>query len=136
MYKRFEMRRLLGIPIEVITSLWDDPIDLVASNLSPRGAYIESEFMPESGEHIVCSFALQGAPLCCLFGEVRRVNFFRRKSENGRPGFGVSFLDASPIQRLRIRHSLRGLPPPLPPLLRWSDVRGHRADAYAKVQLF
>lgn len=128
MYKRFELRRSIGIPMEIITSLWDEPIDLVASDLSPRGAYIETELMPEYGEHLVCSFTLPGLEECCFFGEVSRVNLFRRKRESGRPGFGVNFLDPSPMQRLRIRHSLRGLPPPVPSPQRQYEQRAVEAN--------
>ncbi|MCP4600994.1 MAG: hypothetical protein GY847_10795 [Proteobacteria bacterium] len=114
MHKRFEMRRSIGVPIEIISSMWDDPIELVASDLSPRGTYLQTEFMPESGEHVVCSFNLKGFPNYCFFGEVTRVNLLRRRTDFSWPGFGVSFLDASPFERLQIRHALRGLPPPVP----------------------
>ncbi len=114
MYKRFEMRRSIGIPIEVITSMWDDPVELFASDLSPRGTYLQTEFMPQMGEHVVCSFKLGQSSDYCFFGEVSRVNLFRRKTDMGWPGFGINFLDASPFDRIKIRHALRGLPPPVP----------------------
>ena len=115
MQKRFEVRRSIEVPIEIITSLWDDPITLAAGDLSPRGVYIQSEFMPEAGEHVVCSFDIsKGLRACCFFGEVTRVNMLRRKVDTGWPGFGIKFLDAAPFDRLRIRQALRGLPPPVP----------------------
>ena len=115
MHKRFEMRRTIGTPIEIITSFWDEPVDLIASDLSPRGAYLESELMPEPGEHIVCSLELDnGIQEFCFFGEVTRVNLNRRATDGGRPGFGIQFLDCSPLERLAIRDALRGLPPPVP----------------------
>jgi hypothetical protein len=115
MYKRFEIRRSLEIPIELITPQWDDPVNLVAGDLSPRGAYVQTEMMPESGEHVVCSFNLQlGRPEYCFFGEIIRINMLRRKNDRGWPGFGIKFLDISPLERLTIRHALRGLPPPIP----------------------
>ena len=119
MYKRFEIRRSLGIPIELITPQWDDPINLLASDLSPRGTYIQSEIMPENGEHVICSFKLKnGQPDYCFFGEVTRINMLRRKTDRGWPGFGIEFLDVSPFERLNIRGSLRGLPPPIPGIKR------------------
>lgn len=123
MYKRFEIRRSIGIPVEVISSLWDDPIELNASDLSPRGAYVESEFLPQAGEHVVCSFDVSktGAPYC-FFGEITRVNLLRRKVDRGRPGFGIRFLDAAPLDRLQIRRSLRYLPPPIPNLRREGGI--------------
>jgi hypothetical protein len=117
MKKRFEIRRSVKIPIEVITSMWDEPINFRTGDLTPQGAYVVSEFMPAIGEKIVCSFSLSDM-LCrikeyCFFGEVTRVNLLRRSTDKGRPGFGVRFLDAAPLDRLRIRSILFGLPPPL-----------------------
>lgn len=114
MHKRFETRRGASVPIELITSFSDEPIDLVACDLSPRGVYIKSEFLPEQGEHLVCSFELNWGGGYCFFGEVVRVNLLRRRTDLGWPGFGVRFLDARPIDRLRIRSALRGCPPPVP----------------------
>ena len=75
MYKRFEMRRSIQLPVELITSHWDDPIHLMASDLTPGGAYIRSEIIPDAGDKIVCSFELlRGRPEYCFFGEITRVN--------------------------------------------------------------
>ena len=115
MNQRFEMRRSIRLPVEIATSRWDRPLDLFASDLSPRGLYLESEAMPEVGEQLLCSFNLwtQNRNLC-LFGEVNRINWHRRKTDRRRPGFGVAFSIVRPIDRLRIRSALQGLPPPLP----------------------
>lgn len=115
MKKRFELRRSIETPVEIITSFWDEPVDLIASDLSPRGAYLESELMPEPGEHVVCSLELEHCTRdFCFFGEVTRINLNRRKSDGGKPGFGIEFLDCTPLDRLAIREALRGVPPPVP----------------------
>lgn len=116
MHNRFEIRRSAGIPIELITSAWDEPVDLLTGDLSPRGVFVQSEFMPDKGEHVVCSFKIMNGTLYeyCFFGEVTRVNLLRRRTDVGWPGFGIEFLDATPLDRIRIRHAMRGLPPPLP----------------------
>jgi PilZ domain len=115
MHNRFEMRRSAGIPIEVIAPDWDDPLEFISGDLSPRGTYLHTDLMPQIGEHVVCSFNLKtGVPEYCFFGEVTRVNLHRRKCDSGRPGFGVRFLDAKPFERIQIRQALRGLPPPIP----------------------
>lgn len=114
MYKRFEIRRKTQIPIEVITSMWDEPVKLIADDLSPRGTYLVSEMMPNLGEHIVCSFQLTPGEEHTYFGEVSRVNWLRRSTDLGMPGFGVEFLDTTPFARIKIREALESLPPPLP----------------------
>ena len=112
MYRRYEVRRQLTLPMEIIGSFADDPFRLRALDLSPRGAFVASEIVPDPGEYLVCSFQLDDT--YSFFGEVSRVNMLRRSSDYGLPGFGIKFLDAAPLQRLAIRHALRGLPPPLP----------------------
>lgn len=113
--QRFEMRRSLRFPVEVATSNWDRPLDLFASDLSPRGLFLESETMPDIGEQLLLSFNLwTGNRTFDLFGEVNRINWHRRKSDRGYPGFGVHFGSIRPMDRLRIRSAIRGLPPPLP----------------------
>jgi hypothetical protein len=115
MYKRFEIRRHAQIPMEVITNLWDEPVKLMADDLSPRGTYLVSEMMPNLGEHIICSFQLPRLRReRMFFGEVTRINWYRRQSDSGRPGFGVRFMDTTPMDRIKIREALQGLPPPLP----------------------
>lgn len=123
MYKRFEMRRSIQLPVELITSHWDDPIHLIASDLTPGGAYIRSEIIPDAGDKIVCSFELlRGRPEYCFFGEITRVNLLRRTTDSGPPGFAIKFTDASPYDRLNIRRSLHGLPPPVPAPPRTSHI--------------
>lgn len=114
MKKRFETRRMVTRPIEIISSLWDDPLGFETADLSPRGAYVITEFLPEMGEHLVCSFDLGDRMTFDFFGEVVRVNLMRRKSDVAFPGFGVRFMDANAMDRLRIRRALKGTPPPVP----------------------
>jgi Tfp pilus assembly protein PilZ len=126
MNKRLEMRRSLRLAVEVASSFWDTPLDLFARDLSPRGLFLESENMPEIGDQLLCSFNLwHGNRNYCLFGEVNRVNWHRRKTDRGRPGFGVQFSSVRPIERLRIRSAIHGLPPPTP-----SRKRGGLFDQY------
>jgi hypothetical protein len=118
MVRRFEMRRALARPIEVISAKWDEPIVLAISDLSPRGAYVASELLPDLGEKVVCAFDLGRECSFDFFGEIVRVNLLRRRSDRGRPGFGVRFLDARPLDRIKIREVLRNTPPPLPMMRR------------------
>ena len=112
--KRFEVRRAFRRPIEVISASWDMPIGFLTGDLSPRGAYVLSDLMPDMGEHIVCSFNLGNDLEFDFFGEIVRVNMMRRKVDWGAPGFGIRFMDAGPKDRIKIRDVLRGTPPPIP----------------------
>ena len=49
MYKRFEMRRSAGVPIEVITAKSDLPIEFVTWEMSPGGAFLMSDAIPTIG---------------------------------------------------------------------------------------
>jgi len=118
MIKRFEVRHAVQCPMEVISANWDEVITLDARDLSPRGAYIESDLLPDMGEDLVCSFKIGHGKPFDFFARVERVNLLRRDSDSDGAGFGVSFLDASPLQRLIIRDSLKNVPPPLPFLRR------------------
>jgi hypothetical protein len=111
MSKRFEIRRLAGVPVEVISTGSDLPLEFVTYDLSPRGAYLMSDAVPKVGEKIVCSFSLYGErkPFC-FFGEVTRVNRGRRGNDAGPTGFGVTFLDPTARDRLTIRACLRDQP--------------------------
>jgi hypothetical protein len=118
MVRRFEMRRVVARPIEVISARWDEPIMLATSDLSPRGAYVASELLPDLGENVLCAFNLGPGHAFDFFGQIVRVNLLRRRSDRGRPGFGVRFLDARPLDRIKIREALRNTPPPLPMMRR------------------
>lgn len=111
MSKRFEVRRLAGVPMEVISAKSDLPLEFVSFDLSPRGAYLMSDAAPRVGEQIVCAFSLCGASKpFCFFGKVSRVNRGRRKNDLGPTGFGVTFLDPTAHERLMIRSLLRDQP--------------------------
>jgi hypothetical protein len=120
MSKRFEVRRLAGVPMEVISAKSDLPLEFVSFDLSPRGAYLMSDAVPRVGEQIVCSFSLYGAAKpFCFFGRVSRVNRGRRQRDLGPTGFGVTFLDPTALERLTIRSCLRDQPPTFRTPGRW-----------------
>ena len=111
MQKRFEMRRDARISLEVFSPLWESPIILKSSDLSPRGLYIESERLPALDSPLVCSFSLSRDYR--VTGRVSRINRHRRRTD-GAPGFGVAFTFLRPLTRISLRSDLRGLPPPVP----------------------
>ena len=113
--RRREMRRAKNADIEMISQYWDEPVDMVAADMSPSGIFISSDLLLEVGEPIVACFKLPGHKLeFQLFGEVVWIAMPRRWSDFGLAGMGVEFLNTTPLERLSMRHSLRGVPPPLP----------------------
>ena len=114
MYKRFESRRMAAVPMEIITAKTDLPMEFVTFDLSPGGAYLMTDAVPRLGEQVVCAFDLEGDAPMCFFGVVSRINKGRRACDKGPHGFGIRFLDASPMERLTIRQSIRALAPTFP----------------------
>lgn len=125
MKKRFEIRRLVSRPIEIISSLWDEPLIFFTGDFSPRGTYVFSELMPSIGEHVYCTLDLGLARPFEAFAEVVRANMMRRRADVGYPGFGLDFLGLKPLVRLKIRNLLSGLPAVVPSIPRiGGPVRG------------
>jgi len=115
MYARYEVRRAMRIPVELICADWDEPVVLTTADLSPRGCFLPSRVLIDQGTPVVVTFRLgrDGAEWS-LFGEVSRVSSWRRRSDPYRTGLGVRFVSTRPWERLRLRERLRGVPPPIP----------------------
>jgi hypothetical protein len=112
---RMELRKNYGKVVEVISNHWDEPVEYLCSNLSPRGTFLKTNFPLCQGETILVSFRLPGIKdEFNLFGEVSRVDMSRRRSEWGTCGMGIDFKGVASKERLLIRQGLRRTPPPLP----------------------
>ena len=95
--------------MEIISEKSDLPMDFVTWDLSPQGAYLMTDAVPKAGLQIVCSFSLgKEARSYCFFAEISRTNKGRRDKDTGPIGFGISFIDPTPLERLQIRGLLRG----------------------------
>jgi hypothetical protein len=115
MYVRNEVRRSARVPVEMICAEWDEPVMLQTADLSPRGCFLPSRVLVEEGTPVVLSFRLgRDGSEWTLFGEVSRVSSWRRQTDPYRAGLGVRFVGMAPMERIRIRERLRGVPPPLP----------------------
>jgi hypothetical protein len=113
--RRFEVRRARRSLIELISQHWDDPVEMITTDMSPAGLFMPSDLLLEAGEPVVACFELPGHQTeFQLFGEVIWVSLPRRWSDFGAAGMAVQFVKTTPLERITIRHSLRGLPPPLP----------------------
>jgi hypothetical protein len=132
MKKRFELRRQVTRQIEVITTDWDEPVQLTTQDLSPRGAYIKSNYLPQMGEYVVCSFSLGKKQQYDFFGKVVRTNLKRRKTDVRAAGFGVEFVDSRPLERIAIRNALKGTPPPAPVMRK---ITGKSKNQKSKVKI-
>jgi len=112
---RFEVRKAKPTSIELISQFWDEPIEMTATDISPAGLFIPSDILLETGEPIVACFNLPGHKLeFQLFGDVIWVALPRRATDIGPSGMAIEFIKTTPMERLSIRQSLRGVPPPLP----------------------
>lgn len=112
---RYEVRKALPTSIDLISQHWDEPIELIASDISPAGLFIPSDILLEAGEPVVACFKVNGHKQeFQLFGDVIWVAVPRRATDVGVAGMGVRFVKTKPLERLTIRQSLRRLPPPLP----------------------
>lgn len=101
--------------MELVTSEWDEPVGLLARDLSPGGIFVRTELPLQMGAELVLCFRVPECPReFTVFGEVVRVCLPRRRTDVVPAGMGIRFLDMTPIERLFVRGALRGVPPPLP----------------------
>ena len=113
--KRYEIRKAKKTDMELISSYWDDTVSLMATDISPEGAFVATDLPLEQGEHVVISFKLDDPEKeYVIFAEVTRVCLNRRTTDKGLSGMGLKFLDAKPFERLSIREFVRKVPPPVP----------------------
>lgn len=112
---RFEVRKARPTRIELISQHWDEPVEMLATDISPGGLFMPADLLLEAGEPVVACFSLPGhAQEFQLFGDVVWVSMPRRAADIGCSGMAVNFVKTTALERLSIRHSLRGVPPPLP----------------------
>lgn len=133
MHKRSDIRRASIIPTEVMAPYWSDSLDLIASDISPKGMYLITigDQIPHINEFVFCSFSVRGnEPEYRILSKVKRINWHRRATDTIRPGFGVEFLAISGEQRRSIYQKLKGMPPPIPRKRRRLAVSPQEASLY------
>lgn len=120
--RRQSVRRAVDLACSVRSDLWNGPLPLAARDVSPDGLWLASPFALDPGAQLVLSFRPPRWPVGCwpvvALGEVVRADLRRRRSDAGPSGMGVRFVDIAHADHSRMHRTLRGLPPPLPPLPR------------------
>jgi hypothetical protein len=111
---RRAVRRAVELPCELVSHYWDAPAELHLGDLSPFGAWIDTEMPLHRGAEVVVSFR---PPRCyrelSVFARVTQVRTGRRRADRGRLGMGIEFGKLSDEERSLLAASLRGLPPRL-----------------------
>jgi Tfp pilus assembly protein PilZ len=111
---RFEERHGFGGEVGVVSNLWDEEIVQTALDISPAGCFVLTELPLMLGDEVVVSFDVENHGEIVVFGKVVRAALPRRARDEGLAGFGIEFVDMTPVQRLVVREACRHLPPPVP----------------------
>lgn len=111
---RFEERHGFGGDVGVISPMWDEEVVVSALDISPAGCFVLSELPLMVGDDVVVSFEVENHGEMTCFGRVARTALPRRRADAGFSGYGIEFLDLTPLQRILVREACRHLPPPLP----------------------
>lgn len=145
---RRALRRAVHVECDVVSSWWDEPVPHLATDLSPHGMWVESQFPLQLGEVVVLTFRpprWSSDEQLIAFGAVRRVELRRRASDPRASGMGIELLDLDDDEARDLAASLRGLPPPLPrerharlrreqvwidTLLTWEEDLGDRVNTF------
>ncbi len=112
-YARRAERREVDVMCDVVARNWDEPVPYRASDLSPRGMWLDSTFPLEVGEiaHVTVRGTRPGEAPLELFARVARCTRTLRPLGEGRSGMGLEFLGVAADERTELRRRLRGLAP-------------------------
>jgi hypothetical protein len=103
---------------EVTSRSWGGSVPLLVGDLTPFGAWLETDVLLEPGEPVELSFVPPrwpaGVPPLRARGRVACVRRGRRRHETARAGMGIAFRELPAAHALLLARLLRGLPPPLP----------------------
>lgn len=114
---RRALRRAVRLPCDVKCELWDEPVLHIATELSPFGVWLNSDFVLDVGTRVELVFLanfVRGTEGIECSGYVKRVEMRRRRSEGRYAGMGIEFDELTAQQQDQIASMLCGLPPPLP----------------------
>ena len=154
---RRALRRAVHLDCDVVSPWWDEPVPHRATDLSPYGIWVESQFPLSLGDVAVLTFRpprWRERAEVIVFGAVRRVELRRRASDPRASGMGIEFLDLDDEEAEQLTRTLVGLPPPLPrprgtrrararreqvwvdALLTWEEDLGDRVNTFEVSERF
>ena len=142
---RAQERRAVSVSCEVFAPDWEQPLPLIAGDLSKDGMWIRCPFPVAPGTELLVSFSpprWRWEPLMCLAEVCWWQPRFRTGDRRG-TGMGIRFVDLPEFDREAVQRCLRGLPPPLPQrnrpvqemvwvdaLLTWEEDLGDRLNIF------
>lgn len=116
--KRRSLRRAVALECTLQSELWDEELQLPASNLSTDGIWIETPVTLDPGAELIVSFTPPGLPdhqVVWAAAKVVRVAPAGADEELAQsPGMGLKFTYCSDDHRHTLARSLLGRPPRLP----------------------
>lgn len=115
---RRAVRRAVRLDCEVESRLWTGFLAFAATDLSPYGLWVETDFPLVAGEAVSVRLAPPRWPAWTqpieVEARVARASLSRRRGERRRSGMGLAFQNLPPVNAGLLALALRGLPPPLP----------------------
>jgi hypothetical protein len=112
--RRRSLRRTVQVETDVTNELWDGAIRLLGTDLSLHGVWLDSDLPLEPGSEVSISLLLPRMAITHPFearARVAHVALSRRRTDYGRSGMGLCFVDVNADQSERLAHALIGLPP-------------------------
>lgn len=114
---RAVIRRAVRLDCAVQSRFWAGALPFIATDLSPRGVWLDTDFPLASGELVGLGMVPPRWPSAspiALRARVAHAVLGRRRGDRGRAGMGLEFCDLSALDAGLMGLVLRGLPPPLP----------------------
>jgi hypothetical protein len=101
-HRRTARRDPVAIQASIYSSLFERPVDVATSDVSPDGMFLVSDLLLECGERVLVSFAAPGTSHVVIAdAEVVRVN-----DQAGEAGMGLSFSRLRSIDDRILRSAL------------------------------
>lgn len=125
---RKELRRDVRMSCELVSEYWDESLPFNLVDLSPSGAFVESQLPLGTGDEVELRFSPpRSKALYWLRGRVVRSSLGRRDAKHDVPGMGIEFFDLSNTDRSSLSRQLVGIPPRVPLRSKGGIVRPNKS---------